>query len=57
MATARSWPTNFGLPNLSPNNVVGDGFDGNDKPFADSFPYVAAPWQGYKGGTHNLTGK
>ena len=32
----------------SPNNVVGDGVDANDKPFSSSFPYVAAPRQGYE---------
>jgi hypothetical protein len=38
----------FGLPNLSPNNLVGDGVDSNDVPFGSSFPYVAAPHQGYE---------
>ena len=48
---------NFGLPNLEPNNAVGDGVDKNDKAFGDAFPYVAGPWQGYKGGTARLEGK
>jgi hypothetical protein len=26
---------------------LGDGVDGNDKPFISHFPYVATPWQGY----------
>jgi Domain of unknown function (DUF4331) len=38
----------FGLPNLSPNNLVGDGVDANDVPFSGTFPYVAAPHQGYE---------
>jgi hypothetical protein len=38
----------FGLPNKSPNNQLGDGVDKNDKPFLTTFPYVAAPHQGYQ---------
>jgi hypothetical protein len=38
----------FGLPNLSPNNIVGDGVDANDVAFSNTFPYVAAPHQGYE---------
>jgi hypothetical protein len=37
----------LGLPDKSPNNLLGDGVDGNDKPFLPHFPYVAAPHQGY----------
>jgi len=37
----------LGLPNKSPNNLVGDGVDANDKPFLSVFPYVPTPWQGY----------
>ena len=48
---------NFDLPNLKPNNAVGDGVNKNDKKFLDSFPYVAAPSQGYKGGKYRLEGK
>lgn len=44
---------NFGLPNESPNNTVGDGCDANDKSFLGAFPYVATPWQGYDDGIHN----
>ena len=44
---------NFGLPNNSPNNLVGDGCDANDKTFLTTFPYVAAPWAGYKDGVHH----
>jgi hypothetical protein len=37
-----------GNANRSPNNIVGDGVDANaDNPFLASFPYVAAPNQGY----------
>jgi hypothetical protein len=38
----------LGLPNRSPNNLLGDGVDKNDKPFSTSFPYVASPFQGYE---------
>ena len=47
----------FGLPNLSPNNLVGDGCNVNDKPFLKAFPYAAAPNDGYDGGTHRVTCK
>jgi len=47
--------TNFGLPNLSPNNTVGDGVNENDMPFLSSFPYVATPHQGYEH-THHKVG-
>ena len=46
---------NFSLPNLSPNNMVGDGCDANDKAFKNSFPYVAGPWAGYSDGVHHLS--
>ncbi len=38
----------FGLPNLSPNNIVGDGVDANDVPLTGTFPYAASPHQGYE---------
>jgi uncharacterized protein DUF4331 len=38
----------LGLPNKSPNNLLGDGVDANDKPFIAVFPYAAAPHQGYQ---------
>ena len=38
----------LGLPDKSPNDVLGDGVDANDKPFAPHFPYVASPHQGYQ---------
>ncbi len=37
----------LGLCNFSPNNLLGDGVDANEKPFTTSFPYVASPHQGY----------
>ena len=46
---------NFGLPNESPNNMVGDGCDANDRAFLASFPYVAQPWSGYDDGVHHLS--
>jgi hypothetical protein len=38
----------LGLPDKSPNNLVGDGVDANDKPFMPHFPYAATPHQGYE---------
>jgi hypothetical protein len=39
----------FGLPNRTPNNMVGDGVDTNaDKPFLNAFPYVGLPHSGYE---------
>jgi hypothetical protein len=37
------------LPDLSPNNSLGDGVDTNDvTPFSHTFPYVLSPHQGYE---------
>lgn len=33
--------------NISPNNLLGDGVDKNDRAFTVSFPYMAAPHQGF----------
>jgi hypothetical protein len=44
---------NFGLPNKSPNNTVGDGCDANDVAFTADFPYLGTPAQGYKHGAHH----
>jgi hypothetical protein len=41
-----------GNANRTPNNVLGDGVDGNEKPFLSTFPYVASPHQGYEHGHH-----
>jgi hypothetical protein len=38
----------LGLPNKSPNNLLGDGVDANDVPFLAAFPYVGTPHQGYE---------
>ena len=39
----------FGLPNKSPNNIVGDGVDTNaDMPFLGAFPYIGLPHSGYE---------
>ena len=38
----------LGLPDKSPNDLLGDGVDANDKPFLATFPYVATPHQGYE---------
>lgn len=37
----------LGLPNISPNNLLGDGVDTNDKTCLASFPYLAPPHSGY----------
>ena len=42
----------YGVPNLSPNNQIGDGIDANDQDFLGAFPYIAAPNQGYRHGHH-----
>lgn len=33
--------------NVAPNNALGDGVNGNDKPFLSQFPYLASPTDGY----------
>jgi hypothetical protein len=38
----------LGLPNRSPNNLLGDGVDANDRTFRADFPYVATPFSGYE---------
>jgi len=43
----------LGLCDLSPNDQLGDGVDANDEPFLSTFPYVAAPHQGYDSHTAN----
>ncbi len=37
-----------GNANRTPNNMLGDGVDANDKPFLAQFPYLATPHQGYE---------
>ena len=41
-----------GNANRTPNNLLGDGVDKNEKPFLTAFPYVASPHQGYEHGHH-----
>jgi hypothetical protein len=38
----------LGLPDKSPNDLLGDGVDTNDVSFSGTFPYVASPHQGYE---------
>lgn len=33
--------------NVSPNNLLGDGVNTNDRPYLTAFPYLATPWAGY----------
>ena len=37
----------LGVPNRTPNNLLGDGVDANDHPFLSAFPYIGTPNQGY----------
>ena len=41
-----------GNANRTPNNLLGDGVDVNDRPFSTEFPYVGIPHQGYEHGHH-----
>jgi hypothetical protein len=34
--------------NVAPNNALTDGVDENDRPYLESFPYLATPHQGYE---------
>jgi len=45
-----------GDANRSPNNLLGDGVDTNDRPFHVNFPYVAEPHQGYEHVHHGPMG-
>ncbi|HET7702729.1 MAG TPA: DUF4331 domain-containing protein [Candidatus Limnocylindrales bacterium] len=44
----------LGVPNRSPNNLIGDGVDENDLPFLSAFPFIGTPHQGYEHGHHKL---
>ncbi|MEO8435213.1 MAG: hypothetical protein ABI596_09985, partial [Pyrinomonadaceae bacterium] len=33
--------------NQSPNNILGDGVNQNEKAFRTTFPYLASPYDGY----------
>jgi Domain of unknown function (DUF4331) len=45
-----------GNANRSPNNLLGDGVDQNDRPFKVNFPYVGEPHQGYEHVHHSSVG-
>jgi Domain of unknown function (DUF4331) len=45
-----------GNANRSPNNIVGDGVDTNDRPFRVTFPYAGEPHQGYEHVHHGAMG-
>ena len=42
--------------NQSPNNILGDGVNENDRPFRTTFPYLASPVSGYENPLHGRTG-
>jgi hypothetical protein len=44
----------LGVPNRSPNNLIGDGVDANDMPFLAAFPFIGTPHQGYEHTHHAL---
>ncbi len=44
----------LGVPNRSPNNLIGDGVDANDSPFLPAFPFIGTPNQGYEHTHHAL---
>jgi hypothetical protein len=44
----------LGVPNRSPNNLLGDGVDENDLPFLDVFPFIGTPNQGYEHTHHHV---
>jgi hypothetical protein len=37
----------LGVPDRSPNDLLGDGVDANDTPFLATFPFIGTPHQGY----------
>jgi hypothetical protein len=45
-----------GNGNRTPNNLLGDGVDENDRPFHVNFPYAGEPHQGYEHVHHGPTG-
>ena len=45
----------LGVPNRTPNNLLGDGVDENDMPFLSAFPYAPTPHAGYEH-THHKGG-
>ena len=45
-----------GNANRTPNNLLGDGVDSNDRPFRVQFPYLGEPHQGYEHVHHGAPG-
>jgi hypothetical protein len=45
-----------GNANRTPNNLLGDGVDENDRPFRVQFPYLGEPHQGYEHVHHSAVG-
>jgi hypothetical protein len=45
-----------GNGNRTPNNLLGDGVDANDRPFHVNFPYAGEPHQGYEHVHHGAPG-
>jgi Domain of unknown function (DUF4331) len=45
-----------GNGNRTPNNLLGDGVDANDRPFHVAFPYAGVPHQGYEHVHHGAPG-
>jgi hypothetical protein len=45
-----------GNANRTPNNLLGDGVDANDRPLHVNFPYVGEPHQGYEHVHHGAMG-
>jgi hypothetical protein len=45
-----------GNANRTPNNLLGDGVDENDRPFHVGFPYAGEPHQGYEHVHHSSIG-
>jgi len=43
------------VPDLKSSRSLGDGCGSNDRKPLASFPYVAAPWDGYAGGKSRKT--
>jgi hypothetical protein len=44
----------LGVPDRSPNDLIGDGVNENDVPFLASFPFIGTPHQGYEHTHHKL---
>ena len=44
----------LGVPNRSPNNLIGDGVNENDTPFLATFPFIGTPHQGYEHTHHRF---